>query len=225
MGTTPLVATATSLLISFHRSRADETPPSRVNACAEVSPHGEHALSARRGRRGAIRLGSDLATGKLAAGLPTLHGSVVTMRELRRSDAAPLFASMAAEDVRRFISPPPPTVERFETFIDWSHRQREAGQSVCFAMAARDTDIALGLFQVRSLEADFSTAGWGFALGVEHWGKGIFAEGADLAVDFAFEVLGVRRLEARTAVQNGRGNAVLKTSARPMRSCYADRSP
>ena len=148
------------------------------------------------------------------------------MRELRRSDAVSLLASMAAEDVRQFISPPPPTVERFETFIDWSHRQREAGQSVCFAMAARETDTAIGLFQVRSLEPDFSTAEWGFALGVEHWGNGTFADGADLAIDFAFEVLGVRRLEARTVVTkppNARGTPILIHLAIRMRACAINR--
>ena len=149
--------------------------------------------------------------GNWRQGLPTLHGSVVTMRALRQRDAAPLFASMAADDVRRFIAPPPPTVEAFEAFIDWTDRQRDAGQSVCFAVAARKTDAAIGLFQVRALDLDFSTAEWGFALGVEHWGQGYFSDGADMAIDFAFEVLGVRRLEARTALQNTRGNAVLKS--------------
>ena len=42
----------------------------------------------------------------------------------------------------------------------------------------------------------------------------MFQEGAELAVDFAFETLGVHRLEARAAVLNGRGNgALLKIGA------------
>jgi RimJ/RimL family protein N-acetyltransferase len=35
-------------------------------------------------------------------------------------------------------------------------------------------------------------------------------EGAKLVVDFAFDTIGVHRLEARAAVQNGRGNGALR---------------
>jgi RimJ/RimL family protein N-acetyltransferase len=42
------------------------------------------------------------------------------------------------------------------------------------------------------------------------WGSGMFEESAELVLDFAFETLGVRRLEARAAVLNGRGNGALR---------------
>jgi ribosomal-protein-serine acetyltransferase len=69
---------------------------------------------------------------------------------------------------------------------------------------------AIGIFQVRSLEPGFGTAEWGFAIGSEYWGSGIFAEGARLILDFAFDVIGSRRLEARAATANGRGNGALR---------------
>lgn len=143
-------------------------------------------------------------------GLPTLRGSQVILRELRFSDAVSLLAAMSTEEVSRFISPPPATVEGFETFIAWAHRQRAAGRHICFAIVVRGSDTAVGLFQVRSLEAGFGTAEWGFALASEYWGTGIFADGAELAVTCAFEILGTHRLEARVALRNGRGNGALR---------------
>ena len=47
-------------------------------------------------------------------------------------------------------------------------------------------------------------------MGSEFWGTGMFAEGARLVLDFAFDVIGVHRLEARAAVANGRGNGALR---------------
>jgi len=44
----------------------------------------------------------------------------------------------------------------------------------------------------------------------EFWGTGVFAEAAREVVAFAFETVGVHRLEARAAVQNGRGNGALR---------------
>jgi len=143
-------------------------------------------------------------------GLPTLTGSKLTLRDLRLSDAPSLLAMLATEEVARFISPPPTTVEGFERFIAWTHRERAAGNYICFAVVPEGTDTAVGLFQVRQLEPGFGTAEWGFAIGSPYWGSGIFVEGAKLVVNFAFEVIGVHRLEARAAVQNGRGNGALR---------------
>jgi [ribosomal protein S5]-alanine N-acetyltransferase len=144
------------------------------------------------------------------AGLPVLPGEKVTLRELRLSDAPSLLAMLASDEVTRFISPPPTTVEGFERFITWTHAQRAAGAYVCFAVVPKGLDVAVGLFQVRQLEPSFATAEWGFAIGSPFWGTGIFTEGARMVVDFAFETVGVHRLEARAAVQNGRGNGGLR---------------
>ena len=143
-------------------------------------------------------------------GLPTLSGSQVILRELRFGDAPALFAAISTIETSRFISPPPATVEGFEKFIAWALRQRAAGQYICFAVVARGSDAAIGLFQIRSLEAGFGTSEWGFALASEYWGTGMFTDGAELALRFAFEVLGARRLEARAALRNGRGSGALR---------------
>src|SRR6267142_744609 len=143
-------------------------------------------------------------------GLPTLRGRQVVLRELRASDAAPLFALLTTEEVARFISPPPTSAEGFERFIAWTLRQRSAGTYACFAVTVRGFDTAIGIFQVRDLGRGFASAEWGFAIGSPFWGTGVFEDAAKLVVAFAFDTLGVRRLEARAAVLNGRGNAALR---------------
>jgi ribosomal-protein-alanine N-acetyltransferase len=143
-------------------------------------------------------------------GLPTLAGKQVVLRELRASDAASLFALLTTEEVSRFISPPPTTVEGFERFIAWTLRQRTLGTYACFAVTLRGFDTAIGIFQIRELQPGFGTAEWGFAIGSSFWGTGVFQEGAELVLDFAFDTIGVHRLEARAAVLNGRGNGALQ---------------
>jgi len=142
--------------------------------------------------------------------LPVLAGRQVRLRELRASDATALFALLTTEEVARFISPPPSTVEGFERFIAWTHRQRAAGTYVCFAVTLKGFDTAIGIFQVRETEPGFGSAEWGFALGSSFWGTGIFHESAELVLEFAFDTVGTHRLEARAAVKNGRGNGALR---------------
>jgi ribosomal-protein-alanine N-acetyltransferase len=170
------------------------------------------------------RTGLDTATSRVSTGelvgsdwqnaLPLLRGERVTLRELRPSDAASLCALLTTEEVARFISPPPTTVEGFERFIAWTLRQRLAGTYACYAVTLSGFDTAIGIFQVRQLVPNFETAEWGFVLGSAFWGTGVFRESAMLVLGFAFDTLGVHRLEARAAVRNGRGNgALLKVGA------------
>jgi RimJ/RimL family protein N-acetyltransferase len=142
--------------------------------------------------------------------MPVLHGNGITLRELRISDAPALLALLTTEEVTRFISPPPTTIEGFERFIQWADREREGGRYVCFAVVPDGYDTAVGLFQVRQLDQAFATAEWGFAIGSPFWGSGLFMKGADLVIEFAFDVLGVHRLEARAAIENARGNGALR---------------
>ena len=142
--------------------------------------------------------------------LPVLQGQGITLRELRTSDATSLLTLLTTEEVTRFISPPPTSIDGFERFIMWAAREREAGRYLCFAIVPDGYDTAVGIFQVRQLDPTFGTAEWGFAIGSAFWGTGLFTTGAQLVIDFSFEVIGVNRLEARAAVQNGRGNGALR---------------
>lgn len=142
--------------------------------------------------------------------LPVLHGRHVTLRELRLSDASSLLALLTTEEVARFISPPPTTLEAFEQFIHWTHRRRAAGQYACFAVVPHGLEMPVGIFQIRALEIGFRVAEWGFILGSPYWGLGLFADAAEAVMAFAFETLCVHRLEARAVVENGRGNGALR---------------
>jgi ribosomal-protein-alanine N-acetyltransferase len=143
-------------------------------------------------------------------GLPTIKGEKVTLREVRESDAPALLAMLTSDEVAEFISPLPRTVEGFAGFIEETCHDRSLGNSFCFAIVPDGYEDAMGLFQVRQLEPGFGSAEWGFAIGSPFWGSGLFVEGAKAVIDFAFGVVGVHRLEARSITSNGRGNAALR---------------
>ncbi len=142
--------------------------------------------------------------------MPVLSADGVILREVRLDDASSLLAMLATDDVSRFMSPLPPTLDSFGRFVAWNDEQRGAGQSVCFVVVPEGLGSPVGVFQMRSLEAAFVTAEWGFALGSPFWGSGLFTRAARLVLDFAFGTLGVRRLEARACAENRRGNGALR---------------
>jgi RimJ/RimL family protein N-acetyltransferase len=171
----------------------------------EKMPFNEATLSLR-----ASTMPSHVVSSDWRKGLPVLTAGDVTLRELQLSDAPSLLSMLTTEEVARFISPPPTTVEGFERFIVWANAERQAGRYACFAVVPKGMDTAIGIFQVRQLEPSFASAEWGFAIGSPFWGTGIFAMGAELVLEFAFDTLQVHRLEARAAVRNGRGNGALR---------------
>lgn len=141
---------------------------------------------------------------------PVLRGPQLLLRELKLSDAPALMTMLTPEEVGRFISPPPSTVEGYVSFIERTREQRSAGVSLCLGVVPDGQVGPVGLFQLRQLELEFGAAEWGFALGSPYWGGGLFFAAAPLVVDFVFDVLNARRLEARVSVRNGRGNGALR---------------
>jgi ribosomal-protein-alanine N-acetyltransferase len=142
--------------------------------------------------------------------LPVLHAAGATLRELRPSDAASLMELLTTAEVTRFISPPPQSIEGFERFIAWTLHEQSCGRYICYGIVPDGCQDAVGIIQIRQLESGFATAEWGFAIGRPFWGTGLCYSTADAVMRFAFDEVGVHRLEARAAVANGRGNAVLR---------------
>ena len=133
-----------------------------------------------------------VTTSDWKAGLPVLAGSNFTLRELRLEDAPSLLAMLTTEEVARFISPPPTTVEGFERFIRGRSRSAQAGNYACFAVVPDGIDAAIGIFQVRSLEPRLRARPNGASRSARSSGaRACSPKGARLVVDFAVDVIGV----------------------------------
>ena len=141
-------------------------------------------------------------------GLPVLRTPDVVLREFAIADAPRLLSIATDEDVARFISPAPAGTSAVEQYIRSTHDERAAGRYLCFAIATPE-DVVAGLFELRRLQPDFFLAEAGFFVSPEFRGSGMFIEAAGMVLDFAFAVVGIHRIEARVAVDNHRGNAVL----------------
>jgi RimJ/RimL family protein N-acetyltransferase len=142
--------------------------------------------------------------------LPTLSGRLVTLRQIELADAPALLDTMTSDAVARFISAPPQGLEGFERFIERMRQEQQRGAYACFAVVPAGATQPVGLFQIHALEPGFGTAEWGFALGMPHWGTGLFVDAATIVAGFIFDTLGASRLEARAALGNGRGNGALR---------------
>ena len=67
-----------------------------------------------------------MVDGDWTKGLPVLRSDRIVLRELEKTDAPSLLSLLSAEEVSKFISPPPTTAEGFQKFIQWAQRERIA---------------------------------------------------------------------------------------------------
>ena len=142
--------------------------------------------------------------------LPILTNQSIKLRGLKDSDATALLHLLEAQEVRRFVTTPPASVEEFRGFIAWARREQAAGTYASFAVTLHGSDTAVGLIQVRDLSSGFEAAEWGFAVAADLWGTGVFHQAAQLSLQFVFETLNAHRLEARALTRNGRALAALR---------------
>ena len=142
--------------------------------------------------------------------VPSLRGDLTTLREVAGSDVYTLFTLFSDPAVTAYMAPPPPTLAKFAGFVEWSHQQREQGLGVCFGIVPDGMTEAVGILQLRGLDSTSSDAEWGFVLSTHFWSTGVFADAADVVLDFAFMTMNVKRLEARSALRNQRAHAALQ---------------
>jgi RimJ/RimL family protein N-acetyltransferase len=153
---------------------------------------------------------SACVTSGWTAQIGLLNGKLVSVREVIDSDAPTLFELLTDPTVAAEMSTPPQSVAAFGGFIRWARDERASGRSVALGIVPRGLGQAIGIIQVRALEPSWSVAEWGFAIGAAFWGTGVFHEAANLVAGFAFDCMGVYRLEARAVVSNARGNGALQ---------------
>ena len=138
------------------------------------------------------------------------EGKGITLRELRLSDATALLALLTTEEVTRFISPPPTTIEGFERFIAWAGASAKPAVTSASRWCPTGTTRRSASSRCGSWIRPSAPRNGALRLVPRSGAPGCSAQGAELVVEFAFDVIGVHRLEARAAVQNGRGNGALR---------------
>lgn len=137
--------------------------------------------------------------------LPVLMGRRVLLREPREGDAAPIFEHTSDPEVTRFLSfDPPRVIEETELFIARARESRLHDREYAFVIANLATDEPLGVIALRHMDLMTSTAQIGTWVARRHWGTGVNSEAKGLLLDYAFDELGLHRIEARIPSSNER---------------------
>lgn len=136
----------------------------------------------------------------------------LALRPLETADA-PFIAAFLSdwEVIKQTAALPHPYDER--TALTWVARVRRrhaAGTQYAFATTLRGEDRLIGVVSLALMEADGNVFGEvGYWLGRPHWNQGYASEAVSAITDFAFDTLGLGRVEAVTFKENEASARVL----------------
>lgn len=143
--------------------------------------------------------------------LPSLTTERLMLRWIEERDAPALRRIFGDPEVMRYWSAPP-LVDDAAALALVREIQDLFRQRVLFqwGIAWRDAGTLLGSVTLWRWDGAHRRAEVGFALGREFWGKGVMSEALQRLLDYAFEELGLHRIEADTDPRNHRSLAVLE---------------
>ena len=114
-------------------------------------------------------------------------------------DVPALLDALEPSDIEVAFEPAPSTPDEFRRYVSWVRLQRTEGRAAGFAIVPRGAGQAAGLLQVGRADFAGAVAEWGIVLARSQRGTGAASEAARLMAGFAFETLGVHRLETRAS--------------------------
>jgi RimJ/RimL family protein N-acetyltransferase len=140
-----------------------------------------------------------------------VHSNRLTLRLLEHNDLHDLLEVHASDEVTRYLP-----FDAWTSMVDaktWYQRtmlRHGEGSAMQFVMQHRDEGRVIGTALLFHFEEESRRAEIGYVLGRPYWGKGFAHEGVGALLEFAFEDLNLRRLEAEIDPHNVASGEVLR---------------
>lgn len=128
---------------------------------------------------------------------PVIETERLRLRPLRSEDAPRLFEIFSDHEVMRYWNTAPwASVDEAHTFLKESAEAMKCSRAMTVGVADKDSGLLLGKCMLFNYAAESKRAEIGFGVARQQWGKGYAVEAARALLQYAFDTLGLRRIEA-----------------------------
>ncbi|HPM85983.1 MAG: GNAT family protein [archaeon] len=136
------------------------------------------------------------------------------IRDLKLEDAKSISKYSSNLNVSRFMSnmPYPNAIPQVTEYIEKSIKDTLETPRINyrFGIAQKEDNQVIGGIALTALDDYNKTATIGYWIGEEFWNKGIMTEVAKKVIEFAFDKLDLRRINANAHTENISSNKLLK---------------
>jgi len=135
--------------------------------------------------------------------LPIITTPRIVLRWITEDDIDSLYEVFSDPQVTRYWSTVPLANREAAAELQREIAEGNASETIFkWGLALRDSGTLIGTATLFNLSLDNGRAELGYGMGRAHWGKGYMNEALSALVSHAFEVIGLRRLEADVDPRN-----------------------
>lgn len=140
---------------------------------------------------------------------PRIETERLILRGITHDDIHAIFRNFSDPEIAQwFLKDPYTEIAQASRIVDAFIHEFEQGQGITWAMTLRENGSCVGTCGYGDVKiADRGEIG--FDLAKEQWGKGLMTESLTAIIDYGFEVLGLRQVEAHTYSDNARAKRLL----------------
>jgi len=145
--------------------------------------------------------------------LPDIQTERLLLRKVTIDDAPDLLVSTSDPEVARYTTwEPYDSVKQAEDFLRSVISNYERDEPANWGLELRENERFIGMcgFMADSWDPEHARASLGYAIGREHWGRGLVSEAVRAAIQFGFEKLSLNRIEARCVAENTASERVMQ---------------
>jgi [ribosomal protein S5]-alanine N-acetyltransferase len=142
---------------------------------------------------------------------PILKTGRLLLRQFIESDLNNIYRGLSDPDVIKYYGVHYKTLEETKKQIEWFAQLEKDGTGIWWAICSPDNTNFYGAIGLYYLNRQLQTAEIGFWLMPAFWGKGIITESAQLAIDYGFNQMQLKRIEAEVETENSLSKQVMKT--------------
>ncbi|MFC1753042.1 GNAT family N-acetyltransferase [Thermoproteota archaeon] len=133
-----------------------------------------------------------------------LEGRLITLERHRMKNAPVYYRALQDRNITRYLGdyPPPASLEEEKKFIRSSQRAWRKGEKAAYTILLNETGEVVGSIGLNNINWRSRNAKIGTFVMPEYWGRGINTEAKHLLINYAFNQLGLQRLELHIAEKN-----------------------
>lgn len=143
--------------------------------------------------------------------LPVIKTQRLTLRRMNRHDAADIFAySKDVQVARHVLWDAQRSIGEARAYLRYMLRQYRLNQPSSWGIVWRETGRLIGTIGFMSYSEDHNSAEVGYSLSRDYWNRGLMSEALEACLRYAFDEMGLHRVEAQHEVDNPASGRVME---------------
>ncbi len=153
---------------------------------------------------------------------PEMTTNRFLLRRIAATDIENIFKGLSHPDVIRYYGISYTSLAATQAQMDWYNQLESTGTGIWWAIVSPGDNLFFGAAGLSSLHAQHKKAELGLWLLPGYWGQGIMPEVILFICRYAFEQLGLHRIEALVETENTNCKAVMRKLGFTYEGCMRD---